>query len=245
MPKGGGVWYNVPHMRLLEVNDVVKEYRLPGQKPIRVLDGVSFSVSSGEHVAIVGRSGAGKTTLLNILGGLDRPTRGDVSLGGESLFKGLGAARRRNRLRATAIGFIFQSYHLMPELDIVENVLLPSMTGYSAVPNARARAKDLLSKVGLADRLDHLPAELSGGEQQRVALARALMCRPNLVLADEPPGNLDRLTGAEIMRLLFEVNGDPLSVVMVTHSAEAAAMCDRTLTLEKGRLIGAENNKGE
>ncbi len=223
-------------MKLLEVENIVKEYRLPGQKPIRVLDGVSFSVSPGEHVAIVGRSGAGKTTLLNILGGLDRPTSGDVSLGGEQLFKGLGAARRRNRLRATAIGFIFQSYHLMPELDIVENVLLPSMTGYANVPNARARAKELLSKVGLADRLDHLPAELSGGEQQRVALARALMCRPKLILADEPTGNLDRLTGAEIMRLLFEVNGDPLSVVMVTHSTEAAAMCDRTLTLEKGKL---------
>ena len=223
-------------MDLLEVKDIVKEYQLPGQKPIRVLDGVSFSVAAGEHVAIVGRSGAGKTTLLNILGGLDKPTRGDVSLEGESLFRGVLAAGRRNRIRATAIGFIFQSYHLMPELDIVENVLLPSMTGYAKVPDARARAKELLSKVGLADRLNHLPAELSGGEQQRVALARALMCRPKLILADEPTGNLDRLTGAEIMRLLFEVNGDPLSVVMVTHSAEAAAMCDRTLTLEKGRL---------
>ena len=122
---------------------------------------------------------------------------------------------------------------------------LPSMTGYVDVPAARARAEELLAKVGLADRLGHLPAELSGGEQQRVALARALMCRPRLVLADEPTGNLDRLTGAEIMRLLFEVNGDPLAVVMVTHSAEAAAMCDRTLTLEKGRLAGAENDKGE
>ena len=227
-------------MKLLEVNEVVKEYRLPGQKPIRVLDGVTFSVAAGEHVAVVGRSGAGKTTLLNILGGLDRPTSGDVTLAGEPLFRGIGAARRRNRLRATAIGFIFQSYHLMPELDIVENVLLPSMTGYATVPSARARAKDLLAKVGLADRLGHLPAELSGGEQQRVALARALMCRPKLILADEPTGNLDRLTGAEIMRLLFEVNGDPLAVVMVTHSAEAAAMCDRTLTLDRGRLAASE-----
>ena len=224
-------------MALLEVSDIVKSYRIPGQQPIRVLDGVSFNVEAGEHVAIVGRSGAGKTTLLNILGGLDRPSAGDVSLDGESLFRGFGAARRRNRLRATKIGFIFQSYHLMPELDIVENVLLPSMTGYARLAHARERAKELLEKVGLADRLDHLPTELSGGEQQRVALARALMCRPEIIFADEPTGNLDRLTGSEIMKLLFEVNGDPLAVVMVTHSAEAAAMCDRTLTLDGGHLV--------
>lgn len=224
-------------MALLEVFDIVKSYRIPGQQPIRVLDGVSFGVEAGEHVAIVGRSGAGKTTLLNILGGLDRPSSGDVSLAGESLFRGFGAARRRNRLRATKIGFIFQSYHLMPELDIVENVLLPSMTGYARLAHARERAKELLEKVGLVDRLDHLPTELSGGEQQRVALARALMCRPEIIFADEPTGNLDRLTGSEIMKLLFEVNGEPLAVVMVTHSAEAAAMCDRTLTLDGGHLV--------
>ena len=222
---------------MLEVADIVKEYRLPGQKPIRVLDGVSFVVAAGEHVAIVGRSGAGKTTLLNILGGLDRPTAGDVRICGESLFRGLGVARRRNRLRATKIGFIFQSYHLMPELDIVENVLLPSMTGLARVSAARMRAKELLEKVGLGDRLAHLPAELSGGEQQRVALARALMCRPEIILADEPTGNLDALTGAEILKLLFEVNETPIACVMVTHSAEAAARCDRVLKLDGGRLI--------
>ena len=221
---------------MLEVADIVKEYRLPGQKPIRVLDGVSFVVAAGEHVAIVGRSGAGKTTLLNILGGLDKPTAGDVRLGGESLFRGFGAARRRNRLRATKIGFIFQSYHLMPELDIVENVMLPSMTGRARVPSARARAKELLAKVGLGDRLKHLPAELSGGEQQRVALARALMCRPEIILADEPTGNLDALTGEEILKLLFEVNETPISCVMVTHSAAAAARCDRMLKLDGGHL---------
>ena len=221
---------------MLEVCDIVKAYRLPKQKPIRVLDGVSFSVAAGEHVAIVGRSGAGKTTLLNIIGGLDRPTSGDVRLGGESLFRGFGAARRRNRLRATKIGFIFQSYHLMPELDIVENVLLPSMTGAARVPSARARAKLLLERVGLGDRLGHLPAELSGGEQQRVALARALMCRPEIILADEPTGNLDALTGSEILKLLFEVNETPIACVMVTHSAEAAARCDRVLRLDAGRL---------
>ena len=222
---------------MLEVADIVKEYRLPGQQPIRVLNGLSFTVAAGEHVAVVGRSGAGKTTLLNILGGLDKPTAGDVRLGGESLFHGFGAARRRNRLRATKIGFIFQSYHLMPELDIVENVMLPSMTGRARIPSARARAKELLAKVGLGDRLRHLPAELSGGEQQRVALARALMCRPEIILADEPTGNLDALTGEEILKLLFEVNETPIACVMVTHSAAAAARCDRVLKLDGGHLV--------
>jgi predicted ABC-type transport system involved in lysophospholipase L1 biosynthesis ATPase subunit len=222
---------------MLTVTEISKTYRLPGQPPVRVLEDVSFSVKEGEHVAVVGRSGAGKTTLLNILGGLDRPTSGDVTVAGESLFRGFGAARRRNRLRATKIGFVFQGYHLMPELDIVENVLLPSMTGAAKIPSARARAKDLLDRVGLGDRLKHLPAELSGGEQQRVALARALMCRPALILADEPTGNLDALTGAEILNLLFEINEEPLACVMVTHSAEAAHRCDRVLKLENGRLV--------
>ena len=221
---------------MLTVTEISKTYRLPGQPPVRVLEDVSFSVKEGEHVAVVGRSGAGKTTLLNILGGLDKPTSGDVTVAGESLFRGFGAARRRNRLRATKIGFVFQGYHLMPELDIVENVLLPSMTGAAKIPSARARAKDLLDRVGLGDRLEHLPAELSGGEQQRVALARALMCRPALILADEPTGNLDALTGAEILNLLFEINEEPLACVMVTHSAEAAHRCDRVLKLENGRL---------
>jgi predicted ABC-type transport system involved in lysophospholipase L1 biosynthesis ATPase subunit len=221
-------------MSLLEVSNVTRQYRIPGHSPIRILDGVSFNVESGEHIAIVGRSGAGKTTLLNILGGLDTPTSGDVKIGGVSLFKGFGAARRRNVLRATKIGFVFQSYHLMPELDIVENVMLPTMTGAAKFPDARKRAKSLLSKVGLGNRLDHLPAELSGGEQQRVALARALICQPEIIFADEPTGNLDSSTGAEIMKLLFEVNESPLALVMVTHSREAAEMCDRTLHLSDG-----------
>ncbi len=227
-------------MALLEIKEIVKEYRLPGQQPVRVLNGVSFEVAAGEHVAIVGRSGSGKTTLLNILGGLDRPTSGDVLLGGESLFSGSGAAARRDRLRATKIGFIFQSFHLMPELDIVENVVLPTMTGFvRSKEDARARARMLLERVGLGERLHHLPTELSGGEQQRVALARSLMCRPAVIFADEPTGNLDALTGAEILKLLFEVNEDPVACVMVTHSAEAATRCGRTLRLEAGRLVTA------
>lgn len=223
-------------MALLEVQNLVKEYKIPGQPPIRVLDGVSFTVEAGEHVAIVGRSGAGKSTLLNALGGLDEPTSGDVLFGGVSLFRGFGAGRRRTRLRATRMGFVFQSFHLMPELDVIENVMLPTMTGCVNKSGARDRARMLLERVGLSDRLAHLPAELSGGEQQRVALARALMCRPEIVFADEPTGNLDALTGSEILKLLFEINEAPLACVMVTHSAEAAARCNRKLTLDKGRI---------
>ena len=223
-------------MPVLEVQNVAKSYRLPGQKAIPVLEAVSFSVELGEHVAIVGRSGAGKTTLLNILGGLDCPTSGDVRIDGVSLFHGVGAARRRNRIRASKIGFVFQSFHLMPELDIVENVVLPAMTGAVKIASPRTRAKELLAKVGLSDRMNHLPSELSGGEQQRVALARALMCSPRIVFADEPTGNLDKLTGAEIMKLLFEVSETPFALVMVTHAQEAAALCDRVLTLDHGKL---------
>ena len=226
-------------MAVLEAKNVAKSYRLPGARRIPVLQDVSLSVEPGEHVAVVGRSGAGKTTLLNILGGLDRPTSGEVLVDGEPFFRDFGAARRRNRIRATKIGFVFQSFHLMPELDVVENVLLPSMAGAVRIKSPRARARELLAKVGLADRFDHLPAELSGGEQQRVALARALMCGPEIVFADEPTGNLDKLTGAEIMKLLFEVSETPFALVMVTHSAEAAALCDRVLTLDGGRLLPA------
>lgn len=206
-------------MNVLEVKDVVKEYRIPGQPAIRVLDGVSFAVSAGERVAVTGRSGAGKTTLLNILGGLDKPTSGKVEC----------------KVNA---GFVFQSFRLMPELTVLENVVLPSMAGTRAsrVANAVERAKLLLDKVGLSDRAHHLPAELSGGEQQRVALARALMCEPEIIFADEPTGNLDALTGAEILKLLMGFGGKPFALVMVTHSAEAAAQCDRTLHLEKGKL---------
>ncbi len=210
-------------MVVLSTLDVTKRFKIPGQKPIEVLKGVSFSVREGEKVAIVGRSGAGKSTLLNILGGLLKPTSGTVS-------------------RPKNFGFVFQSYHLMPELTVLENVLLPTMARRAAALATRAaseaRARDLLEKVGLGKRLDHLPAELSGGERQRVALARALVTDPALVLADEPTGNLDAMTGADILRMLSELSGDgKTSLVMVTHSPAAAAVCDRTLTLEDGVLI--------
>lgn len=205
-------------MVVLGTIDLKKSFKLPGQRPIEVLKGVNFSVAPGEKVAIVGRSGAGKSTLLNILGGLERPTSGTVT-------------------RPKSIGFVFQQYHLMPELTVLENVLLPTMAlrGTSAADASRAR--ELLKRVGLVERLDHLPGELSGGECQRVALARALVTSPSLVLADEPTGNLDAMTGAEILRMLAELSaGSEVSLVMVTHSPEAAAICDRTLVLADGIL---------
>ncbi len=213
-------------MVVLSTLDVTKRFKIPGQKPIEVLKGVSFSVREGEKVAIVGRSGAGKSTLLNILGGLLKPTSGTVS-------------------RPKNFGFVFQSYHLMPELTVLENVLLPTMARRAAALATRAaseaRARDLIEKVGLGKRLDHLPAELSGGERQRVALARALVTDPALVLADEPTGNLDAMTGADILRILSELSGDgKTSLVMVTHSPAAAAVCDRTLSLEDGVLVRKE-----
>lgn len=206
--------------------DVTKRFRIFGQRPIEVLKGVNLSVAAGEKVAIVGRSGAGKSTLLNILGGLERPTSGSVTRPGN-------------------VGFVFQQYHLMPELTVLENVLLPTMAKGNLRMLGRAgmkaglrdRAADLLDRVGLGGRLRHLPSELSGGEMQRVALARAIVTDPELVLADEPTGNLDAMTGAEILKMLSDLSaGSATALVMVTHSPEAAAICDRVLTLEDGRL---------
>lgn len=204
-------------MTVLTATHLKKSFRLPGQPPLEVLKGVDLAVAAGEKVAIVGRSGAGKSTLLHILGGLLKPTAGTV-------------------VRPKNIGFVFQSYHLMPELTVLENVLLPTLAR-RRTPDAPARAKELLARVGLAARLDHLPAELSGGERQRVALARALVTGPELVFADEPTGNLDVLTGADILKMLADLSaGGQTALVMVTHSPEAAAICDRRLALVDGRL---------
>ena len=216
-------------MVILGTIDLRKRFRLPGQKPIEVLKGVNLSVKPGEKVAIVGRSGAGKSTLLNILGGLERPTSGTVT-------------------RPKNVGFVFQQYHLMPELTVLENVLLPLMSAgrRDEAAGGRKRAAELLSRVGLGGRLDHLPSELSGGEMQRVALARALVTDPELVLADEPTGNLDAWTGAGILKILTELTADAARFALVkgTHSPEAAAICDRVLTLEDGVLRGEKGPGG-
>lgn len=221
---------------MLSASNLYKTYVLP-HKRVEVLKGAALRVAQGERVAIVGRSGAGKSTLLHVLGGLDRPDAGEVSIDGQPLYAL--SQRRRTALRAAKIGFVFQSYHLLSEMDVTENVMLPAMTGVLRLSRrqVRQRALTLLEQVGLADRATHMPLELSGGEQQRVALARALITDPALILADEPTGNLDRLTGGQIMELLFGLScSRALSLVMVTHSPETAALCDRVLELRDGLL---------
>ncbi len=209
-----------------------KSYNLPHHR-LDVLLGASLRIDAGERVAIVGRSGAGKSTLLHLLGGLDRPDSGRVLVNGVDLYAL--APRHRSAYRARQVGFVFQSYHLLPEMDIVENVLLPALALGIPIGRARKRAAELLRRVGLGERLCHTPVELSGGEQQRVAMARALMNEPPLVLADEPTGNLDAATGAQVMDSLFGLAGGH-ALVLVTHSPELAARCDRTVRLQDGLL---------
>ena len=222
--------------------DVHKTYVL-SKKPLSILRGASLHVLPGEHVAIVGKSGSGKSTLLHILGGLDRPDPGHetaVRILGSDLLR-ISEARRA-KVRAHDVGFVFQSYHLLPEMDIVDNVVLPAMALGSADAASRARATALLEMAGLGERLHHHPRELSGGEQQRVAIARAMMNAPVVILADEPTGNLDAGTGAQILDMLFGIarNGatgqNPPALVIVTHSEDIARRCDRILRLADGAL---------
>ena len=229
---------------MLEAILLHKTYILP-HKRVDVLKGASLSVAKGERVAIVGRSGAGKSTLLHVLGGLDRPESGEVRIDGQSLYSV--SQRARTAVRASKIGFVFQSYHLLPEMDVTENVMLPAMTGVLGITRQemRRRALELLDHVGLADRATHMSLELSGGEQQRVALARALINEPALILADEPTGNLDRGTGSQIMELLFGLSRTrDLALVMVTHSPETAALCDRVVELSNGLLVDQVGVRG-
>lgn len=218
---------------LLEARGVGKVYRRR-QGEVRVLAQCDFALAAGEAVAITGPSGAGKSTLLNVLGGLDAPTAGTV------LHRGRELARHGDRLAAwrnRELGFVFQSHFLLPDFTALENVLLPARMAGALDAAARARAAGLLEALGLAGRSDHLPGELSGGEQQRVAVARAFMNRPGAVLADEPFGNLDRAKGEDLSRLLFELRArEGTALVIVTHDRSLAARADRTLLLGDGRL---------
>jgi putative ABC transport system ATP-binding protein len=198
------------------------------------VDNISFSVFPGESVAIVGVSGSGKSTLLGLLAGLDTPSEGQVYLDGEDLT----ALNEDGRaaVRARAVGFVFQSFQLLPALTALENVMLPLELAGSA--DARAAAAALLDRVGLSERLTHYPKQLSGGEQQRVAIARAFVARPKLLLADEPTGNLDAVTGARIAELMFELNHERgTTLVLVTHDEAVSNRCSRTLRLAGGRLL--------
>jgi ABC-type lipoprotein export system ATPase subunit len=218
---------------ILRAEEVHKTYHI-GKRSVEVLHGVSLTINRGETVSIMGASGAGKSTLMHILGGLDRPDAGDIFFEDTSLVK-MNPAKRA-AFRAKRCGFIFQSYHLLPELDVRQNVSLPSMAARIG-HDVKARAEELLEKVGLAGRMDHRPMELSGGEQQRVAIARALMNDPDLILADEPTGNLDSHTGENILNNLFDLaQSANRTLIIVTHNEEVARRCQRELILKDGKL---------
>ena len=222
-------------MSLLELENVVKEYRTGGET-VRALRGIDASVEAGEFVAIVGPSGSGKSTLLNLLGVLDTPTSGTVRIDGSPI--GDHDDGERTRLRGERIGFVFQDYYLIPTLTARENVVVPRMLDRD--PAIDERATELLTRVGLGDRLDHYPEELSGGQRQRVAIARSLVNEPDLLLADEPTGNLDRETGDRILEQFGSVTGDDVTVITVTHDDYVADFADRTISLIDGEIRGAD-----
>ncbi|HVR36830.1 MAG TPA: ABC transporter ATP-binding protein [Methylomirabilota bacterium] len=219
---------------LFSARGVFKTFTL-GRRSIEVLRGVDLNVQRGEFLALSGASGAGKSTLLHLLGGLDVPNRGEIWLGDKNLAR-LGDITL-TRVRNRTIGFVFQAYHLLPELDAFENVILPARMARTPVAEARARAEQLLRRVGLAERLDHRPYELSGGEQQRVAIARALINEPDVLLADEPTGNLDTRTGDEIIDLLCSlVSERQVTLLVATHDNEVAARAPRQVHLVDGKI---------
>ncbi|MGB6450482.1 MAG: lipoprotein-releasing ABC transporter ATP-binding protein LolD [Steroidobacteraceae bacterium] len=223
-----------PGELVLDAADVRKSFR-QGPVTLEVLRGARLAVAAGERVAIVGASGSGKTTLLQILGGLDRPTSGHVLVAGEDIH-GLGEDAR-GRLRNRAIGFVYQFHHLLPEFSALENVAMPLLVRRAPVSEARARARALLGRVGLGDRLTHRPHQLSGGERQRAAVARALVTQPLMVLADEPTGNLDGANAEQVFALMLELNRERgTSLIVVTHDTRLAARMERVLTLEQGVL---------
>lgn len=219
---------------VLEAVGIAKSFQ-SGEKRIDVLRGVDLRILKGESLSIRGSSGSGKTTLIHILAGLEPGDRGSLFWGGEPL-KGAGRGKLAKR-RSTFVGMVFQSFYLIPELDATDNVLMPARIAGARVGQARRRARELLDRVGLVERMDHLPTQLSGGEMQRVAVARALMNRPRVILADEPTGNLDEITAAGIMDLLLRVcSEEEASLVLVTHSRVHAEQTARQTELHLGLL---------
>jgi len=229
---------STPIIRTVALSKIVKS----GDDPLTILDDVSFSVDHGESIAVVGASGSGKTTLLGLLAGLDRPTSGDVYIDGAALSQldEDACAALRQRL----LGFVFQSFQLLPALTALENVMLPLELAGAA--DAQKSARTWLERVGLARRVTHYPRQLSGGEQQRVAIARAFSGEPKLLMADEPTGNLDGATGVEVVDLMFRLNREHgTTLLLVTHDVNLAARCARRLSLAAGRLVADELTESE
>lgn len=220
---------------ILRCHNVGKIYH-DGTSEVEVLKQIDFSISPGERVAIIGPSGSGKSTLLHLLGGLDKPTSGQVSMKGEN-WQSLNE-KQRCKLRNKELGFIYQFHHLLPEFTALENVAMPLLLAGSSVPEASKIAEEILTAVGLAPRLTHKPAQLSGGERQRVAIARALVHRPGCVLADEPTGNLDQATAAKVFALMLELNKQlNTALIMVTHDQRLAERMDRIMVLQQGVVL--------
>lgn len=227
---------------ILKTEGVRKSYRM-GTAEVSVLRGVELAVSKGEFLAVVGASGSGKSTLLHILGALDKPNSGTVSFNGRRISRF--SSRELNRFRNRDVGFVFQFYHLLDELTVLENVLLAKMAQSSAIgwlacsDSAKKRARMLLEKMGLSGRIGHRPFQLSGGERQRVAIGRALMNEPQILLADEPTGNLDSATGNDILKVFENLHDAGQTIVMVTHDEKIASRAGRLITLTDGRIASA------
>ena len=222
---------------MIEVEDLSKVYQM-GEETVPALAGVSVLIVRGEYVAVVGPSGSGKSTLMNILGGLDRPSSGAYRFEGEDVGRftddELASFRRRR------IGFVFQSFQLLPRLTALQNVELPMVYAGLGAPERKARASELLTRVGLGARMGHRPTQLSGGQQQRVAIARSLANRPDLLLADEPTGALDSATGVEVLQLFAELNADGLTLAIVTHDPDVAAQAHRRVAFRDGHIVSDE-----
>jgi putative ABC transport system ATP-binding protein len=222
---------------MIRLRNISKSYQRPGEGELKVLKEVSFEVEQGEFVAIVGSSGSGKSTLMNILGLLDTPDSGEYELAGTNV-SSLSASVLA-RIRNSTIGFVFQQFHLLPRTTATENVELPLVYSDTVNGDARKKAVDALCRVGLEERLTHYSAELSGGQQQRVAIARALINDPDIILADEPTGNLDQVAGRQIMDLFRELNSAGSTIILITHDPELASQASRVVYIDDGHLSSA------
>jgi len=223
-------------MSLIELHDIRKTYSL-GEIDVPVLKGITLSIDKGEYVALMGASGSGKSTLMNILGCLDRPTSGDYLFDGREV--GRLSGDERAKLRNKHIGFVFQSFNLLPRTSALENVCMPLYytAGDISSREAAKRGRAMLERVGLAERMHHEPSQLSGGQQQRVAIARALVNRPPVLFADEPTGNLDSKTSVEVMNLFEELNREGITIILVTHATEVADCAKRTIHIQDGLIV--------